>query len=66
MRLQYARFLVEQKDYAGGQREFQTLLQADPGQPDLLLAVGLLDMQLKDYPTAEEKFKKVLAGEYRD
>ncbi|NDU85300.1 MAG: tetratricopeptide repeat protein [Ferrovum sp.] len=66
VRLEYARALVENKQYAEGRTQFQTLLQADPNQPDLLLAVGLLDLQLMDYAPAEEKFQAVLKGNYRD
>lgn len=66
VRLAYARFLVEQKDYVEGRRQFTLLLQGQPSQPDLLLAVGLLDMQLGDYSVAQGRFQAVLDQGYRD
>lgn len=66
VRLPYARSLVEQKRYADGRQQFVELLKRQPKQPELLLAVGLLDMQLGDYGTAENQFQEVLNQGYRD
>src|SRR2546429_7744124 len=42
------------------------LLASNPGNTDVLYAVGLLAYQLKDYPLAEENMKRLLGLGYRD
>jgi tetratricopeptide (TPR) repeat protein len=66
VRLSYARLLVTNKRYAPARSEFETLLAANPGDTDVIYAVGLLAYQLKDYAIAEGNFKRLLQLGYRD
>ncbi len=65
-RLNYARALVLEKRYPEARKQFEALLAANPGNPDVIYAVGLLAFQLKDYATAEENMKRLLALGTRD
>ncbi len=65
-RLSYARLLVSNKRYAQARGEFEKLLAANPGNTDVIYAVGLLAYQLKDYGVAEDNLKKLLELGYRD
>ena len=65
-RLSYARMLVLDKRYPDARKQFETLLAANPGDTDVVYAVGLLALQLKDYDTAEQNMKKLLGMRYRD
>ncbi len=66
MRLLFARYLVELRDYPAAREQFATLMGEAPNNPDLTLAVALLTMQLKDYAGAEPLFLKALDQGYRD
>ncbi|HEY8855762.1 MAG TPA: tetratricopeptide repeat protein [Rugosibacter sp.] len=57
VRLGYARTLVEGKRYDDARKEFETLLQLNPENPDVLFAVGILSLQLNDVATAEKTLK---------
>jgi len=65
-RINYARVLVLDKRFPEARKQFEALLAASPGNPDVIYAVGLLAFQLKDYPVAEENMKKLLGMKYRD
>ncbi len=65
-RLNYARALVLDKRYPEAREQFQTVLAANPGNPEVAYAVGVLAFQLKDYGVAEETLKRVLGMRYRD
>ena len=65
-RLNYARALVLDKRYPEARKQFEALLAANPGNADVVYAVGLLAFQLKDFPVAEENMKRLLAMGYRD
>jgi tetratricopeptide (TPR) repeat protein len=66
VRLAYARTLVADRQYGEARKEFQRLVKDSAGNADVLMAVGLLSLQLKDLETAEATFKTLLEGEYRD
>ncbi len=66
LRLLFARYLVELRDYEKAREQFSVLLSEAPNNPDLTLAVALLTMQLKDYAGAEQLYQKALAQGYRD
>ncbi len=66
LRLLYARYLVELRDYQAARTQFAVLTHETPNNPDLTLAVALLTMQLKDYAGAEPLFLKALDQGYRD
>ena len=66
VRLNYARVLVADRRLAEARAEFEKLLAANPGNTDVIYAVGVLAAQLKDYPTAEANLKRLLEMGYRD
>jgi len=65
-RISYARVLVLDKRFPEARKQFEALLAASPGNPEVVYAVGLLAFQLKDYPVAEENMKRLLGMGYRD
>jgi tetratricopeptide (TPR) repeat protein len=66
MRLNYARALVLDKRYPEAREQFQKVLDANPSNPEVAYAVGVLAFQLKDYGLAESTLKRVLGMRYRD
>lgn len=60
VRFAYARTLVGDKRYEEARREFATLLERSPDEPEALYALGLLSMQLNDFAAAENHFKRLL------
>ena len=65
-RLNYARALVLDKRLPEARKQFEAVLAANPGNTEVIYAVGLLAFQLKDYPVAEENMKRLLGLGYRD
>jgi tetratricopeptide (TPR) repeat protein len=65
-RLNYARALVLDKRIPEARAQFEAVLAANPGNPEVIYAVGLLAFQLKDYPVAEQNMKRLLSMKYRD
>jgi len=65
-RLSYARLLAGEKKYAEARAEFEKLLAAHPNNGDVMYAVGLLALQLKDYATAEANLRRLLDTGFRD
>jgi len=65
-RLGYARSLVAEKRYADARAEFQTLLTNNPGNSDVLYAVGVLSLQLNDLDEAEKQFKRLAETDYAE
>lgn len=65
-RLSYARLLAGEKKYAEARAEFEKLLAAHPNNGDVIYAVGLLALQLKDYTTAEANLRRLLDTGFRD
>ena len=65
-RLNYARLLVLDKRPAEARKQLEAVANANPQNPDVVYAVGLLAFQLKDYPAAEGYMKRVLGLNYRD
>jgi tetratricopeptide (TPR) repeat protein len=65
-RMNYARALVLDKRFPEARKQFEAVLAANPGNTEVIYAVGLLAFQLKDYPVAEENMKRLLGMGYRD
>jgi len=66
-RLNYARALILDKRVPEARKQFETLLNENPGNNDLVYTVGLLAFQLKDYAVAEDNMKKLASSPtYRD
>lgn len=57
-RLGYARALVGDKRYAESRVEFRRLLAANPDNPEMLYAVGILSLQVNDAAEAEQPLKR--------
>ncbi len=58
VRLGYARGLVSEKRYEDARVEFRRLLAANPDNPDMLYAVGVLSLQVNDLGDAEQQLKR--------
>ena len=66
VRLNYARTLVAEKRYDDARAQFQTLVKIFPNDVEVVYAVALLSMQLKDYAQAEANLRHVLDLDFRD
>lgn len=60
IRLQYARMLLEQKQYKASRDEFQRLAKDYPNNPDIAFAVALISLQLNDFRDAETQLRQLL------
>ncbi len=59
-RLAYARALVGEKRYDDARREFSQLLEDNPDNADVIYAVAVLSLQLKDTALAEKHLKRLI------
>jgi tetratricopeptide (TPR) repeat protein len=59
-----AQLYVEQKRYVEARAVFQRLLDSDPDDQELQFAVAALSFQMRDYATAEERFRKLKDAGY--
>lgn len=66
VRLSYAKLLASQKNYGEARAQFERLTTDFPDNPDMFLAVGLLAMQVEDWPAAERYLQKSLELGYAD
>ena len=66
LRLAFARFLVQEKQYPAAREEFKRLSLDFPDQADVPLAIGLLSMQLQDYDAAETYLRQALDRGVKD
>jgi len=60
IRLQYARTLLEQKQFKQARDQFQRLSDENPDNPEMAYAVALISLQLNDLPRAEKEFEESL------
>lgn len=65
-RLGYARALVLDKRLPEARTQFESVLAANPSNPEVVYAVGVLAFQLKDFTVAEKSMEKLLGMKYRD
>ena len=65
-RLAYARVLVTQKRFDEARVEFGKLMAGAPDSTDMVFAVALLSLQLKDYDSAEKYLRGLIDSPYRD
>jgi Flp pilus assembly protein TadD len=65
-RLNYARALVLDKRLPEARKQFEAVLAANPGNTEVIYAVGLLAFQLKDFEVAEHNMKRLLTLGYKD
>lgn len=60
VRLAYARGLIAEKRYEEARVEFRRLLTANPDNPEMLYAVGILSLQVNDTVEAEQQLKRFI------
>ena len=65
LRLQYARLLGSEGDYASAQKQFSILLERDPDNSELLSTAALLDFELEYFDAALQKFQQLITVEAR-
>ena len=66
VRLNYARLLVNAKDYPQARRQFELLVAEYPQNADVGMAIALLAMQASDYDAAQTQLQRVLEMDYKD
>lgn len=66
IRLQYARALLDQKQYKPAREQFQRMADADPENPDFAYAIALISLQLNDLANAEKQLKQAMAKGKKD
>lgn len=64
LKLAYPRLLVATKRYDEARQSFTTLHKANPHNPDILFALGLLSFESKDYDAAERYLKQAIEANY--
>tara|TARA_Y100001960_G_scaffold147421_1_gene155964 strand:+ start:566 stop:2284 length:1719 start_codon:yes stop_codon:yes gene_type:complete len=66
LRIIFARLLLAEKNYIMARDQFQQLLVHSPGNSNAALSIGLISIELLDFVTAEEYFKKAIEFGYKD
>ena len=66
IRLQYARALLEEKQYKQSRDEFRKLAEEAPDNPELAFAIALISLQLNDLQGAETQLKQALIKGKKD
>lgn len=66
IRLQYARALLDQKQYKLARDEFQHMADENPDNPDFAYAIALISLQLNDLKNAEIQLKQSLSKGKKD
>lgn len=65
-RLALARALVVERRFEEALSEFKVVLARQPANPDVIYAVGLLSMQMRDFELAEIQFKRLVDTNYAE
>lgn len=65
-RLGLARALVAERRFEEALAEFKRVQARQPTNPDVIYAVGLLSMQMRDFDTAETQLKRLLDMNYAE
>lgn len=66
IRLQYARALLDQKQYKPAREQFQRLSDENPDNPDMAYAIALISIQMNDLVSAEAQLKQTLVKGMKD
>lgn len=66
VRAHYARMLINAKQLPQARAQYQILQQAQPSNPEILVTIGLLSLQLDDFDLADQSLKRALELNYRD
>ena len=65
-RLNFARLLVADRNYNAARAEFQKLMSDFPDNADVVFAVALLSVQLKDFDSASAQLKRAMELGFKD
>lgn len=66
IRLQYARALLDQKQYKQSRDEFQHLANDNPDSSEMAFAIAMISLQMEDFQGAEDQFKLALSKGKKD
>jgi tetratricopeptide (TPR) repeat protein len=65
-RAHYARMLISAKQLPQARAQYQMMQEAQPANPDILVTIGLLSLQLDEFELADKSLKRALELNYRD
>ncbi|NOU01953.1 MAG: tetratricopeptide repeat protein [Gallionella sp.] len=60
IRMQYARALLDQKQYKLSRDEFQHLANDNPDSSEMAFAIAMISLQIQDYQGAEDQLRQAL------
>ncbi len=66
VRAHLARMLINAKQLTEARAQYQILHEAQPENPDILVTIGLLSLQLDDFDLADTSLRRALELNYRD
>ncbi len=66
IRMQYARALLDQKQYKLSRDEFQHLANDNPDSSEMAFAIAMISLQMQDYQGAEDQLKLALSKGKKD
>jgi tetratricopeptide (TPR) repeat protein len=66
IRMQYARALLDQKQYKLSRDEFQHLASDSPDSSEMAFAIAMISLQMQDYQGAEDQLKLALSQGKKD
>jgi len=66
IRLQYARTLLDQKQYKPAREQFRYMADKNPDNPEFAYAIALISLQLNDFKNAEIELKQALSKGKKD
>ena len=66
IRMQYARELLDQKQYKAAREQFQYMADKNPDNPEFAYAIALISLQLNDLDSAETELKQALSKGKKD
>jgi tetratricopeptide (TPR) repeat protein len=66
IRMQYARALLEQKQFKLSRDEFQRLAIDNPDSPEMAFAIAMISLQMQDFQGAEDQLKLSLSKGKKD
>lgn len=65
LRLNFARLLIQDDDYAGAQAQFQILVDQDPQDWETLYSIALLDLEMENWDSAARTFQRLIGVDQR-
>lgn len=66
IRMQYARELLDQKQYKAAREQFRYMADRNPDNPEFAYAIALISLQLNDLNSAETELKQSLSKGKKD